>query len=126
MRAGNPVRSLWHAVQDYKSRAKQSYNNQIEQCEVMLFQQTWGSGSCGFGGMGVAAITKADTVVIRPASSDTFYVYIAERFAYSVRKNEVFMRDLESRYLCPATNARTLYDVVEDFTDVRKEKHGKS
>lgn len=62
---------------------------------VAIFPQTWGDTSCGFGGMAGQAMTTAFTVVFFCPKSDSFLVFIAGQFAYSVKtNNEKFKKDL--------------------------------
>lgn len=64
---------------------------------VSMFEQTWGSTSLGFGGIGGAAMTTAFTSVIQ-ADENTFAVYFHERFAYEVlNPTDQFFKDVENK-----------------------------
>lgn len=60
---------------------------------VIQFPQQWGSTALGFGGIGGAAMTTADTTVILSGASAA--VYFAGRKAYVVKRfNQAFMDDV--------------------------------
>ena len=69
----------------------------VDEVEVVMFLQTWGSTALGFGGIGGAAMTSAYTVVVLGPAGDAV-VYFAGRLAYKIeRPTEKFHADLSAR-----------------------------
>jgi len=67
----------------------------IDDFEIHIFEQTWGSTALGFGGIGGQAMTTANTYVFVPqAMEEKCYVYFAGRFAYAVEYSREFMEDV--------------------------------
>jgi hypothetical protein len=65
--------------------------------ELRTFEQTWGSTSLGFGGIGGSAMTTARTYVLIPNGSvegEHCLVYFAGRFAYAVPYSQMFVDDV--------------------------------
>lgn len=54
--------------------------------QVFSWPQLWGSTSCGFGGISGAAMTTAQTIVVKCMGVNTVLVYHNNKFAYSVDK----------------------------------------
>jgi hypothetical protein len=52
--------------------------------EVYSFPQMWGSTALGFGGIGGAAMTKAQTTIVLPEDRSAAHVYFNSRFAYTI------------------------------------------
>lgn len=68
-----------------------------DDCEVVMFPQTWPSTALGFGGIGGQAFTSAYTVVVSCDMAGAAAVYFGGRFAYLVehaRQNEAFRQDV--------------------------------
>ena len=67
----------------------------IDDFEIYIFEQTWGSTALGFTGIGGQMMTSATTVVLVPVNCDQkCFVYFAGRFAYAADCNEAFRKDL--------------------------------
>lgn len=67
----------------------------VDDFEMYTFDQTWGSTSLGFGGIGGQAMTTARTYVFIPINCDQkCFVYFAGRFAYAVDYSQEFMDDV--------------------------------
>jgi hypothetical protein len=82
-----------------------------DQCEVTLFQQTWGSTALGFGGIGGQAITSADTVVVEGPQGDAC-VYFGGQFAYHVKRpNERFRGDMAVHRMAEVRGATARYEL---------------
>ena len=65
----------------------------IDDFEVHMFEQTWGSTALGFGGMGGQAMTTANTYVFVPVTcNQNAFVYFGGQFAYEAEINSVFIR----------------------------------
>lgn len=59
------------------------------------FPQTWGSTALGFGGLGGAAMTDAQTTVV--ILNDSAVVYFGGNKAYSINRiNQKFLEDVQS------------------------------
>ena len=70
--------------------------------EIHIFEQTWGSTALGFGGMGGQAMTDARTYVFIPVTANQkCFVYFAGRFAYAVPYSETFIKDVINEQMAP-------------------------
>lgn len=62
------------------------------------FPQTWSSTALGFGGIGGAAMTRAQTVIV--GYGNHFVVYFGPRFAYEVvGPNKLFFDDMKACHM---------------------------
>lgn len=67
----------------------------LDDFELHTFEQTWGSTTLGFGGVGGQAMTSARTYVFIPMNChQKCFVYFAGRFAYAVYYSDKFMEDV--------------------------------
>lgn len=74
----------------------------VNDFDVYIFQQVWGSTALGFNGIGGQAITSANTYVFIPNGIDQFcFVYFAGRFAYAVPYSDIFMEDVKKQSMEP-------------------------
>ena len=74
----------------------------IDDFEVHVFEQTWGSTALGFGGIGGQAMTTANTYVFVPVTcNQNAFVYFGCNFAYEAEVNSVFKEDLQKRSMKP-------------------------
>lgn len=63
--------------------------------EIHIFKQVWGSTALGFSGMGGQMMTGAYTYVFIPEYGDTnCHVYFDGAYAYSVPYSDVFIKDV--------------------------------
>jgi hypothetical protein len=77
---------------------------------VSRHEQLFSSTTCGFPGMGGAAMTTAEVVSATVAGGGAC-VYVAARLCYLVREpNETFELDLAGRQLLPASSYKGQYD----------------
>lgn len=77
---------------------------------VVLFQQMWGSTALGFGGMGGAAMTTADVVIVEGPDMARA-VYFGCRFAYCIlRPNDLFMSDMRNHCMVNVSRAKSRYE----------------
>ncbi len=84
------------------------------QLEVTSWQQLWGSTTCGFGGIGGAAMTKAQTTVIQNSIGHEVLVYHMNKFAYMLpRPNEKFFGCFEKHQL-PGAAERDRIQALSD------------
>lgn len=61
-----------------------------DECEIISFPQTWGSTALGYGGVGGAAMTRAQTVVVSCPLNRSAVVYFGgDRLAYRLSENEM-------------------------------------
>ena len=79
----------------YRFNYKESERPTVDDFEVHIFEQVWGSTALGFGDMGGQAITAARTYVFVPVTcNQKCFVYFAGKFAYAVDYSEKFMEDV--------------------------------
>lgn len=102
----------------------------INESSIFQWTQMWGSTACGFGGIGGAAMTNADCVVIEFNSRFSTYIGIAcvyhnGQFAYSCRIDDEY-RDLVKKRSMPgqADVKRSKLDLIDAFNreDIQKLK----
>lgn len=80
---------------DYKKEEK-NFRIRIDDFEMIIFEQTWGSTALGFGGCGGQALTTANTYVFIPLTChQDCFVYFGARLAYHVPYSKVFMEDVK-------------------------------
>lgn len=81
---------------DYSSGERPEIND----FEIHLFEQTWGSTALGFSGIGGQAITTANTYVFVPVScNQKCFVYFAGEFAYAAPLCEKLMEDIRMHHM---------------------------
>lgn len=79
----------------------------IDDFEVHIFEQLWGSTTLGFGGMGGQAMTTENTFVFTPVTcNQNAFVYFGSRFAYEAELNSIFIEDLTARCMKPVNQCR--------------------
>ena len=89
---------------------------------IYVFPQVWGSSATAFGGMGLAALTKAYTVIIIYDCYDhgqkNAFVWVNSRLAYNIHMNssakeniwnENFIHDLNLHNMADAATAKKRY-----------------
>ena len=64
--------------------------NIINESTIMQWVQMWGSTACGFGGIGGAAMTNADTIIVEFSEYKVACVYHSGRFAYSCMTDDSY------------------------------------
>jgi hypothetical protein len=73
--------------------------------DVYSFPQLWGSTTCGFGGVGGCAMTRAQTIVLISDCRSKVAVFIHGKLAYKINKpNKKFFQDLSQFELVGAYN----------------------
>lgn len=102
----NVARELLNINDDISFRFDYTKDDQkltVDDFELFMFEQTWGSTSLGFGGIGGAAMTTANTYVFVPVTcNQNCYVYFGSRYAYQAEyNNETFREDLRNRRMKP-------------------------
>ena len=91
---------------DY-SKEDPLYRFNIDDFDIYIFSQTWGSTALGFDGLGGQVITKANTCVLVPESChQDCFVYFAGRFAYSVPYSDEFGEDVRNHSMKSVRNSR--------------------
>ena len=74
----------------------------MDDFEVHMFEQIWGSTALGFGGIGGQSMTTANTYVFVPVTcNQNAFVYFGSQFAYEAEVNSVFKEDLQKRTMKP-------------------------
>jgi len=80
--------------------------------EIVLFAQTWGSTSLGYGGMGCSAMTPAYTVVVQTPSTSCVYfgggelAYKIDHATQSPEGRQRFFGDLHSHSMTSVSSSR--------------------
>ena len=78
----------------------------VDEFELHIFEQTWGSTALGFGGCGGQAMTTEYTYVFVPVScNQNAFVYFGSQFAYEAEVNSVFKEDLLHKRMRPCSQA---------------------
>lgn len=78
---------------NYKAKTLPTIND----FDIFIFEQIWGSTALGFGGCGGSAMTTARTYVFVPKIDEQkCFVYFAGEFAYAVEYSEKFMEDVHA------------------------------
>lgn len=90
---------FWNAIKDDLNEEEKKYRPEFT---MDMFEQTWGSTSLGFGGIGGQAITSAYTTVVRDIYSGWCGVFFDESLAYKIKNpNKKFNEDLLHRQMKP-------------------------
>lgn len=67
----------------------------VNDFELFIFEQLWGSTALGFKGVGGQAMTTANTYVFVPVCvNQKCFVYFAGQFAYAVPYSQIFIDDV--------------------------------
>lgn len=91
------ARSLLFIEEDLAHRLDYSTGEHptVNDFEIIIFEQTWGDTSLGFGGIGGQAITTAPTYVFIPNGvNQNYFVYFGSGFAYDVPHSSVLWNDI--------------------------------
>lgn len=91
------ARSLLFIEEDLAQRLDYSTGEHptVNDFEIIIFEQTWGDTSLGFGGIGGQAITTAPTYVFVPNGvNQNYFVYFGAGFAYDVPHSSVLWNDI--------------------------------
>ncbi len=82
---------LWQRAlkfsRDGKYMDHESYNI-WQSIDLHMINQMWGSTSCGWGGIGGAAMTSSYTIVIENSYLNAIFIYYGSTLAYIVDSNE--------------------------------------
>lgn len=81
MNSGNPREDIKKVLDDVDQRVGPGYEGR--HWTWFAFPQTWGSTALGFGGIGGAAMTTAQTYVV--LANGSVFVYFGSRFAYEIK-----------------------------------------
>ena len=102
---------------DY-SKEDPLYRLSIDDFDIYIFSQTWGSTALGFDGCGGQAMTKANTCVLVPESChQDCFVYFAGRFAYNVPYSEAFGEDVRNHSM------KSVRQAVKYLTKTKENKN---
>lgn len=82
----NPLTS---PIEPAECRVQKSRQPRLDECEVIMFPQTWSSTALGYGGLGGKAITEAYTVVVIGPTGDAAVYFGGGRLAYVVNHSIV-------------------------------------
>lgn len=76
-----------------------------EDVNIHITSQTWGSTSCGWGGIGGAAMTTSFNFIIHQKITNLYFVYWGGKLAYIIEKDKVDSLDR----LPSLSSAKALY-----------------
>lgn len=112
-------KNIMKKIEDhYKEHGYRCFaNNPPVEFDVQMFSQTWGSTCTAFDvcsdgspAIGGSAMTKEYTTVFYEPISNTYFVFIGDKFCYLVENaNKVFLKDLSKLNLKPLSQARLSY-----------------
>ena len=78
----------------------------VDDFDLHIFEQTWGSTALGFGGMGEQAMTTEFTYVFVPVHcNQNCFVYFGDRFAYEAEYCDQLSEDIGNRCMKPCNRA---------------------
>jgi hypothetical protein len=100
MRYGNVSEDLKKVIEDSTKRFKENDSTfgPLDEVEIEIWMQTWGSTALGFGGIGGQCITSAYTFLAWDKYRQNCLVYFAGRFAYQVKNvNDAFRKAYTER-----------------------------
>lgn len=85
----------------------------MNKCKVYSFPQGWGSTALGFGGIGGASMTEAQTTVIFNETRSYMAVFFGDRLAYEVSpiNAQTVAVDLE-HHIMASVRDKTRYEMV--------------
>ena len=125
MKAGNPIEAISESVYsalllhlpevEYTSQTPQQRRDGIEgvikkrrprmdEVEIYVFPQVWGSTALGFGGMGGSTITSAYTVVVI-SNNEYASVYFNGGLAYTRKAGSALMQDVAAGNMASVSDA---------------------
>ena len=91
---------------DY-SKEDKHFRISVDDFDMFIFPQTWGSTALGFGGIGGQAMTTANTYVFVPVTChQNCFVYFDGRFAYQVPWSKSFMEDIKNHSMKSVNQSR--------------------
>ena len=78
----------------------------VDDFDLHIFEQTWGSTALGFGGIGGQAMTTEFTYVFVPIHcNQNCFVYFGDQFAYEAEYCEQLSEDIGNRCMKPCNRA---------------------
>lgn len=94
----------------------------LEDFDVFMYPQMWGSTALGFGGMGGASIRQANTVAIVCRKVRTAAIYFAGQHAYNVDLTDPTVQkrlndDIRDRRIASRTEALERYKALAPAAD---------
>ena len=100
-------------VTDFKREKHAKRPTQYDIQGIEVFQQMWGSTALGFGGIGGAAMTTCNVIIITGPMGDRC-VYFGSGFAYHIqRPNRQFADDVTSKRVSDVRSAKKKYEDEE-------------
>ena len=79
-------------------------HSRVDELDIYVFPQVWGSTALGFGGIGGQAMTKALTTVIYDPYNDTGYVFFDGELAYFYEHpSDKFFDDIRKMSMLPCS-----------------------
>ena len=84
----------------------------VDDFELHIFEQTWGSTALGFNVVGGQAMTTANTYVFIPLFvNQPCFVYFGARFAYSAPYSDIFIQDVRKQNMEPVSRKGKYFNV---------------
>jgi hypothetical protein len=80
---------------------------------AVMFPQSWGDTSCGFGGMAGQAFTSAYTVILIDENAGLNFVYINFRFAYLVTRPSEYFYECVAKQRFPGVTNKAKVKLLE-------------
>lgn len=119
------TRQMLAISEDLRNRL--SPNNRYDYGYFYDFDQTWGSTSLGFGGVGGDMFVVERTYVFIPQKNvKKAYVYFGGQFAYTADVCKTFKEDMNNRKLVEVAKANRYKFTEEEFAEIaEKEKNNK-
>ena len=78
----------------------------VDDFDLHIFEQTWGSTALGFGSIGGQAITTEFTYVFVPVNcNQNCFVYFGDQFAYEAEYCDQLLEDIGNRCMKPCNRA---------------------
>lgn len=87
---------------------------QIDEVEIVMFPQTWGSTSLGYGGIGGAAMTPAYTVIVTHHNHACVY-FGCNKLAYALAFDQMSAAGLENFQQDMAAHAMVAVDKMSKY-----------
>ena len=84
----------------------------VDDFELHVFEQTWGSTALGFSMVGGQAMTTANTYVFVPLFvHQPCFVFFVARFAYSAPYSDIFIQDVRKQNMEPVYRKGKYFNV---------------
>ena len=96
-----PLREFWNkkvVKREEKTWLTESEARECNEFDIHIFSQMWGSTSCGWGGMGGAAMTASYTIVIENKWSGFACVFYSGQLVYICEMDDAYKEYQQKSY----------------------------